>query len=78
MLRGLPGVWVGAEISTTALAASLVEALRTLKPGQRFAHPFVEPFRMERAIRGYEDLIDATIADSVLVLDHVLVKERML
>lgn len=78
MLRGLPGVWVCAEISATALAASLLEALRTLEPGQRFTHEFVEPFRMERAIRGYEDLIDATIQDSVPAPDRALAKERRL
>ena len=65
MLGGQPGVWVAAEISADALAASLIEALRTLEPGQRFAHRFVEPFRMERAILGYEDLIDATIRNRV-------------
>jgi hypothetical protein len=82
LLRGQPGVWVGKEISAAALAASLLEALRALEPGQRFTHRFVEPFRMERAIQGYEDLIDANLQDRVLARDGahsqdgVLSKER--
>jgi len=84
MLGGLPGVWVGAEVSAAALAASLLAALEALEPGQRFAHQFVEPFRMERAIQGYEALIDAMILDGALARNSehsqggVLAKERRL
>ena len=76
MLRGLPGVWIAAEISTNALAASLIEALRALDPGQRFTHEFVEPFSLERAIHGYEDMIDAIVQNHLPSRDRVLSKER--
>ena len=61
LLRNQPGVWLAPEISAQALAASLLAALRTLRPGQRFAHAFVEPFRIDRAIQAYEHLIDETL-----------------
>jgi glycosyltransferase involved in cell wall biosynthesis len=76
MLRGLPGVWVAAEISASALAASLLKALRALAPGQRFTHEFVEPFSLERAIHGYEDMIDAIVQNHLPSRDRVLSKER--
>jgi glycosyltransferase involved in cell wall biosynthesis len=63
LLRREPGAWLAPEISADALAASLLTALQALRPGERFAHPFVEEFRLERAIQGYEDLIDALIED---------------
>jgi glycosyltransferase involved in cell wall biosynthesis len=62
LLRGQPGVWLGAEISAEALADSLLAALGTLRPGERFAHAFVEDFRIDRAIDAYERLIDQTLA----------------
>jgi glycosyltransferase involved in cell wall biosynthesis len=58
LLRGQPGVWLAPEISTEALATSLLAALHALRPGERFAHPFVEAFRLDRAIQAYESLID--------------------
>lgn len=62
LLRGQPGAWLATEVSADALAASLLDALRTLAPGQRFDHPFIDQFRFDRAIRAYEDLIDAFLA----------------
>lgn len=61
LLRAQPGTWVSTEISAPALAASLLAALQVLRPGERFAHPFIEEFRLDRAIHAYEDLIDATL-----------------
>jgi glycosyltransferase involved in cell wall biosynthesis len=61
LLRGQHGVWLAAGISTQALAASLLDALGSLQPGQRFQHPFVEPFRIDRAIQAYESLIDSSL-----------------
>jgi glycosyltransferase involved in cell wall biosynthesis len=63
LLRGQPGVWLAPQVSEDALAASLVAALRALQPGERFAHPFVEAFRLDRAIQAYERLIDQTLAE---------------
>jgi glycosyltransferase involved in cell wall biosynthesis len=62
LVSGQPGVWLAPELSAEALAASLLEALRALRPGERFAHSFVEPFRIDRAIQAYENLIDETLA----------------
>jgi glycosyltransferase involved in cell wall biosynthesis len=66
LLRGHAGAWVATEVSAEALAASLLQALQVLQPGQRFAHEFIEPFRLERAIHGYEQLIDATMGEHAL------------
>jgi len=64
LLRALPGVWLASEISAEALAASLLSALRALRPGERFDHPFVEAFRFDRAIGAYEKLIDRVLERS--------------
>jgi glycosyltransferase involved in cell wall biosynthesis len=64
LLCSQPGVWLAANVSKSALAASLLQALAALQPGQRFPHPFIESFRMSRTIRAYEDLIDSTIRES--------------
>ncbi|MGO9318861.1 MAG: glycosyltransferase [Terracidiphilus sp.] len=61
LLRDQPGVWLASTISEDALAASLLAALRTLRPGERFAHPFIEAFMLDRSIRAYEDLFDRTL-----------------
>lgn len=61
LLRDQPGVWLAPDITAEALAASLLTALRALRPGERFAHPFMEAFRIDRAIQAYERLIDRTL-----------------
>jgi glycosyltransferase involved in cell wall biosynthesis len=61
LVRHQPGVWLAPEVSAEALAASLLAALHALRPGERFAHPFVEEFRIERALQAYESLIDQTL-----------------
>jgi glycosyltransferase involved in cell wall biosynthesis len=63
LLRDRPGVWLASEITAEALAASLLAALRVLRPGERFDHPFVEDFRIDRAIRAYECLIDQCLIE---------------
>jgi glycosyltransferase involved in cell wall biosynthesis len=61
LVRGQPGVWLGSEVSAEALAVSLLAALGSLRPGERFAHPFVEAFRIDRAIQAYASLIDEVL-----------------
>lgn len=61
LLHGQPGAWLTSEITAPALAASLLQALRVLRPAERFAHAFIEPFRMDCAVRSYEELIDAAL-----------------
>ncbi len=40
LLRGQQGAWLAPEISSEALAAALVAALDTIRPGDRFSHNF--------------------------------------
>jgi glycosyltransferase involved in cell wall biosynthesis len=61
LLRDQPGAWLAKEISAQALAATLLAALRILGPGERFAHAFIEKFRLARAIHAYESLIETVL-----------------
>jgi glycosyltransferase involved in cell wall biosynthesis len=40
LLREQPGAWLAPEITAESLAATLVAALETLKPGERFHHSY--------------------------------------
>jgi len=64
LLRGQPGVWLAKAISADALAEALLAALETIRPGERFAHEFIEPFRLDRAIAAYETLIDEVLREA--------------
>jgi glycosyltransferase involved in cell wall biosynthesis len=64
LLRGQPGVWLAGEVSVTALSESLLAALRSLRPGERFAHRFIESFRLEHVIDAYERLIDSVLGEA--------------
>ncbi|HWG19715.1 MAG TPA: glycosyltransferase [Terracidiphilus sp.] len=59
-----PGLWLTSETSIRAIAAALCDALKILRPGQRFAHSWIDGFRMDRAIGAYEALIDATLVEA--------------
>ncbi|MGA2219123.1 MAG: glycosyltransferase [Terracidiphilus sp.] len=63
LLSGQFGVWLAAEATAEALTTALLAAIGTLNPGQRFPHPFIQQFSVERAIRAYEDLIDSSLRD---------------
>jgi glycosyltransferase involved in cell wall biosynthesis len=63
LLGSQPGAWLAAETSADALAASLLQALNALRPGERFAHSFIETFRIDRAIDAYEEVIDRALQD---------------
>jgi glycosyltransferase involved in cell wall biosynthesis len=63
LLRDQPGVWLAPQVSEDSLATSLLAALRALRPGERFAHPFVEVFRIDLAIQAYENLIDQSLVE---------------
>ena len=41
LLRNQPGAWLAPDISAPALAISLLDALQSLQPGQRFSHSFL-------------------------------------
>lgn len=61
LLRGQPGVWLADATTAESLAEALTEALDTLRPGQRFDHAWVRPYRVENAVAAYEALIDRTL-----------------
>ena len=63
LLDGKRGAWIANQVSSKALVHVLLGALRSLNFGQRFDHPWVEPFRMDRALQGYESLIDETLCE---------------
>jgi hypothetical protein len=66
LLRDEPGAWLAPEISSTALADTLLAVLQALRPGERFAHVFIDEFRLTHAIQAYEALIDAVLRESLL------------
>jgi glycosyltransferase involved in cell wall biosynthesis len=61
LLDGKRGAWVAEQVSSKALTGVLLRALQSIDPGQRFDHPWLEPFCMDRAVQGYESLIDKTL-----------------
>jgi glycosyltransferase involved in cell wall biosynthesis len=64
LIQSQPGIWLAPEVTAKALTDSLLSALSALRPGERFTHPFVEQFSLDRAIRGYEQLIDSVAVGS--------------
>lgn len=71
LLRGREGVWLACEVSAPALAEMLAAALAAIRHGQRFAHPWVEEFGLDRAVAAYEALIDLVLRDLVLSRDRI-------
>jgi glycosyltransferase involved in cell wall biosynthesis len=62
LIRQQPGVWLAPGPTAEALADTLITALTVVKPGQRFLHAFVEPFRLNAALAAWEQLIDRLLA----------------
>ncbi len=63
LLHGRSGVWLAREVSSDALAKSLLAALATLQPGQRFAHEWLKPYELDAATGGYAALIRQTLSE---------------
>jgi glycosyltransferase involved in cell wall biosynthesis len=76
LLRNQPGTWLATEISSDALAASLRTALLSLRPGERFAHAFIDEFKIDRATAAYERLIDATLFTTIPITRQLAEKQR--
>jgi glycosyltransferase involved in cell wall biosynthesis len=57
-----PGAWLADEISSPALASTLLAALTSLHPGERFPHAFIREFALDRAIPAYENMLDVVLA----------------
>ena len=64
LLRSKPGVWLASEVSQKGMAHALLLALHALGPSDRFPHQWVDEFRMDRAIRRYESVIDEVLGDA--------------
>ena len=66
LIRGVSGdaagTWLASEVSADALADSLITALKSLGPGQRFIHSWVDAYRMENALPQFVKLIDEVLA----------------
>lgn len=61
LLAGKDGVWLAREVSAAALESALRSALLAIRPGQRFAHSWIDEFRAERIVPRYEALIDSVL-----------------
>jgi glycosyltransferase involved in cell wall biosynthesis len=54
LLRGRTGAWLAPEISAEALAATIIAALKTIRPGARFSHDFLP----SNALRTQQMVVD--------------------
>lgn len=63
LLHGQSGAWIARNVSSDALTKSLIAALATLKPGERFRHAWLDPYELHKAIAEYETLIDETLSE---------------
>jgi glycosyltransferase involved in cell wall biosynthesis len=61
-----PGVWLAGEISSPALRNTLLAALASLQPYERFSHTFIQEFALDQAIQAYESILDTALAGSKL------------
>lgn len=76
LLCDQPGAWLATEVSAQALAAALLAAIQALRPGERFAHPFIEEFRIDRVLRAYEALIDGLLNPNAIDRGLTRIRER--
>jgi glycosyltransferase involved in cell wall biosynthesis len=64
LIRQHPGVWIAPAPTVEALANTLTTALNAVKPGQRFNHAFIAPFRLSSALPAWGELFDRFLADA--------------
>lgn len=77
LLSNKRGAWLGAEVTSRALTGALLAGLGSIRPGQRFAHPWVERFGMDFAIAGYERMIDETLRGQAPLHGRASVREQV-
>jgi len=65
LLRESRGVWLTQEISAESLAKTVLGALGSLKPGERFHHEFMST--AVGAVRAYEEAIDTACGNATPV-----------
>ncbi len=58
LIEGQQGVWIAREASASGIAEALKDAICTAQNHPRFAHGWVEPFRLDAALAQYEALIE--------------------
>lgn len=61
LLQHAPGVWLASDSSPSALAGALRAALAALAPGQRFSHPWLQPFLLPNAVPACERILDEVL-----------------
>lgn len=64
LLRNQPGIWLARDVSATALEDALVQALKSLRRGQRFEHAWIEAFDRDVAVHAYEEAMDRFLQES--------------
>ncbi|HWT65172.1 MAG TPA: glycosyltransferase [Terracidiphilus sp.] len=65
LLRGNEGCWVTDETNASSLSQTMVAAIHTLQPGQRFLHEWVEQFSLDKAIAAYQSVIDDALGNDL-------------
>jgi glycosyltransferase involved in cell wall biosynthesis len=63
LLDQQPGAWLAKEISASGLVEALLKALTALRPGERFAHAFMDEFQSGRALAAHEELLDGVLRE---------------
>jgi glycosyltransferase involved in cell wall biosynthesis len=65
LLRGNEGCWITDAINASSLSQTMVAAIHTLQPGQRFLHEWVEQFSLDKAIAAYQSVIDDALGNDL-------------
>ena len=63
LIRDKPGCWLADDCTAASLADALEQALAQLRPGERFAHAWIEGFRAEYSAAICADLIHALLQE---------------
>jgi glycosyltransferase involved in cell wall biosynthesis len=67
LLRGRPGAWLAPEISAESLAATIIAALKAIRPGQRFSHDFLPsnaPIARQTMVGCHDEGIERRLPES--------------
>lgn len=64
LISDRPGVWMAQDKSATALEKALRDALTCLRPRQRFAHEWMQPFSLPTAVAAYQQVFEQTLNTS--------------
>lgn len=62
LLQGRPGVWLARDTTPGAISHALRQAIDAARHQPRFAHEWIEPFRIDAALPRYQALIEEQFA----------------